>query len=67
LKQVIMKAYTSDNFKSPVGYTAIMIEKDIHDTVFGKSWRNTSEIRWDMGIKSHRKGRYDKIRYVRYE
>jgi hypothetical protein len=61
-KEVIMKAYISGNFTSPAGCTAIMTEQDIHDTVFGKSWRNTSKISWGMGIRSHRKGRYDTIR-----
>lgn len=58
-----MKDYKSDNFTSPAGCTAIMIEQDIHATVFGKSWRNTSKISWDTGIRSHPKGRYDKIQY----
>ena len=51
-----MKAYIFDNFTSPAGCTAIMNEKDIYDTVFGKSWRNTSKISWGMEITSHLKG-----------
>ena len=67
-----MKGYIFDNFTSPAGCREVMIEQDIDDTVFGKSWKNTSKISWDMGIRSHRKGRYDKIRNdkirnVRYE
>lgn len=31
-----MKAYISDNFTSPAGFTAVITEQDIHDTVLGK-------------------------------
>ena len=30
------KAYISDNFTSPAGFTAAITEQDIHNTVLGK-------------------------------